>query len=107
MSCFHGEYQGFNFRHIIFEVFTSQWRCRESSVKFISLEFTGEICAVDINLGVVGILVEFRAMRADEITKYATDVEKRNCLRSEPWEFCTLDVRNIRFNQQRQRRNYL
>lgn len=79
----------------------------ESSVKFTSLEFTGEICAVDINLGVVGILVEFRAMRADEITKYATDVEKRNCLRSKPGEFCTLDVRNIRLNQQRQRRNYL
>ena len=45
-------------------------------------------------------------MRADEITKYATEVEKRNCLRSEPWEFYTLDIRNIRFNQQRQK-NYL
>lgn len=78
----------------------------ESSVKFISLEFIGEICAVDINLGVFGILVEFRVMRADEITKYATEVEKRNCLRSEPWEFYTLDIRNIRFNQQRQK-NYL
>lgn len=78
----------------------------ESSVKFISLEFIGEICAVDINLGVFGILVEFRVMRADEITKYATEVEKRNCLRSEPWEFYTLAIRNIRFNQQRQK-NYL
>ena len=73
----------------------------ESSVKFISLEFREEICAVDINLGVVAILVEFRTMRLDEITKYVTEVEKRNCLRSEPWEFYTLDVRNIRFNQQR------
>lgn len=59
MSCLHGEYQGFNFRHIIFEVFYFLNGDVESSVKFISLEFIGEICAVDINLGVVGILVEF------------------------------------------------
>lgn len=71
----------------------------ESSVKFISLEFTGEICAVDINLGVVGILVEFTAMRADEITKYATEVENRNCLRASPgnstlWMSGILDLSN-------------
>lgn len=56
----------------------------KSSVKFISLEFREEICAVDINLGVVGILVEFRTMRQDEITKCVTDVEKRKCLGTEP-----------------------
>lgn len=30
------------------------------SVKFISLEFREEICAIDINLGVAGMLAEFR-----------------------------------------------
>lgn len=94
-----------NIRNLILDILC--WRYLslngdvESSVKFISLEFREEICAVDINLGVVAILVEFRTMRLDEITKYVTEIEKRNCHRSEPWEFYTLDVRNIRFNQQR------
>lgn len=94
-----------NIRNLILDILC--WRYLslngdvESSVKFISLEFREEICAVDINLGVVAILVEFRTMRLDEITKYVTEIEKRNCRRSEPWEFYTLDVRNIRFNQQR------
>lgn len=59
----------------------------KSSVKFISPEFRGEICAVDISFGVVGIVIEFRTMRLDEITKYATEVENRKCLRTESWEF--------------------
>lgn len=73
----------------------------ESSVKFISVEFREEICALDINLGVVGILVEFKTMRPDEITKYVTKIKKRKCLRREPWEFRTLEVSDIRVNQQR------
>lgn len=57
------------------------------SVKFIYLEFREEMCAIDINLGVIDIFIEFRTMGLDEITKYTTEIEKTKCLRTEPWEF--------------------
>lgn len=45
------------------------------------------MCAIDINLGVVGIFIEFRTMELDELTKYTTEIEMTKCLRTEPWEF--------------------
>lgn len=36
---------------------------------------------------VVGILVEFKATRLDEINTYRTETENRKCLRSELWKF--------------------
>lgn len=59
----------------------------KSSVKFINLAFREEIHPGDINLEVVGILVEFKATRLDEINTYRTETENRKCLRSELWKF--------------------
>lgn len=72
----------------------------KSSVKFISLAFWGEIWAVDINLRFVGTLVEFRSKGLHEITKYASEVQKGKCLRTESWEFHTFEIREIRSDQQ-------
>jgi len=53
-------YHEFSFRQIMFEIFISKWGCRD--INFINQEFREESCAMDINLGVVGILEEFRTM---------------------------------------------
>jgi hypothetical protein len=61
-----------------------------------------------INLEIVDTLVEFKAMRLDEIIKYVTKIEKRKCLGNDLRKFHILEVREIRSKQKRKpRRIYL
>lgn len=59
--------QDFSFSHINFEMPIKQKR--DNSVKYMSLEFRGEMWAGNGNTEIVNIDSIFRAMGLDEITK--------------------------------------